>query len=107
MKIKKIKDVFFTDGNIEEGCRMSIHKHSGRISSDSQLDFERKPSCFLTVVASDEGDVPLVTTASVIISITGVNEYKPVFLRQSYTVSVPEDTAVGKYSSSELALNLI
>ncbi|CAC5396085.1 FAT4 [Mytilus coruscus] len=51
------------DGNMDDGCRMSVDKNSGKISTDSQLDYERKQSCFLTVVASDGGNKPLVTTA--------------------------------------------
>ena len=89
--------LIFADGNTEDGCRMSIDKNSGKISTDSQLDYERKQSGFLTIIASDEGSVPLVSSASVIISVTGVNEHTPVFKRQLYTVSVSEDTIVGKY----------
>ncbi|XP_063405252.1 cadherin-23-like [Mytilus trossulus] len=83
------------DGNMDDGCRMSVDKNLGKISTDSQFDYERKQSCFLTVVASDDGNKPLVATASVLVSVTGVNEFPPMFVRQSYTVSVLEDITSG------------
>ena len=56
------------------------------------LDRETRQLYTVTVTCHDGGVTPLTTTASVIVSVTDVNDNAPVFSAEEYVVSVAEDT---------------
>ncbi|XP_036379751.1 protocadherin-16-like [Megalops cyprinoides] len=72
-----------------------LDSSSGVLSTSRPLDRESRHSYTLTVVAQDQGAPPLSSTATVEVSVLDVNDNSPRFERNSYTIDVSEDAAVG------------
>lgn len=69
---------------------------SGLISTVLSLDYESTNTYSLTVTVTDNGVSPKSSQVTVIITISPVNEYTPVFTNSgSYSVSVGEDSTAG------------
>lgn len=72
-----------------------LHASTGALSTSQALDRETTAEYNLEVVASDQGSPALSTTVTVNVRVLDVNDNSPVFGRNSYTVEVSEDAAVG------------
>ncbi|XP_066555914.1 protocadherin-16 [Amia ocellicauda] len=72
-----------------------LDSNSGVLSTSKPLDRERIASYSLTIVARDRGKPQLSSTARVEVTVLDVNDNNPQFGKTSYTIDVPEDTAVG------------
>uniref|UniRef100_A0AAY5L2H7 FAT atypical cadherin 3b n=1 Tax=Esox lucius TaxID=8010 RepID=A0AAY5L2H7_ESOLU len=74
------------------GGVFSIDPVSGVVVLERALDREAQDSYRVRVQASDRSGLPGV---DLIIAVLDVNDNPPVFQRQDYTISVPEDVAMG------------
>ncbi|KAH8411154.1 hypothetical protein KR222_008786, partial [Zaprionus bogoriensis] len=83
---------YIISGN--EQRKFSINSNTGVLWINGTLDYENTKYYFLTVQAIDGGSPPLSNMAYVNISIGDVNDNTPIFIQNSYRVSVKEDVAV-------------
>ena len=72
-----------------------IDRHSGNITVERCLDYERQTFYTLIAVASDRGSLSLSATAAVLVTIIDVNDNTPQWERQNYTVTIPENITTG------------
>lgn len=72
-----------------------IDPRSGLITTKSHIDCETDPVPQLTVVATDSGDPPLSSTATVLVTIHDVNDNEPIFDQTFYNVTLPENESKG------------
>ena len=70
----------------------TINETSGVISLSASLDFETQTSHLFRVVARDQANPPLTSTALVNITVLNENDTPPRFLQNNYTISVLENT---------------
>lgn len=73
----------------------SIDEHSGLLTTRARVDCETNPMPRLTVVASDRGNPPMSSTATVLVTVLDVNDNEPIFDQSFYNVTVPENEVVG------------
>ena len=80
-----------------DGGAFAVNSSTGVITTSASLDFETTQEYKITVQATDSGSPPLATTATVIITITGVNEHFPQFTpnNNTYNVTAAESLALG------------
>lgn len=69
---------------------VSVDVHSGLVTTVESLDREQQSELWFLVVASDGGEPPLSSTATVTVQLEDVNDNEPVFAQSLYNVSVPE-----------------
>lgn len=62
------------------GTRWFHLTNDGRLSVASKLDREKQKEHVLVVIASDEGSIPLTSTATITITVTDVNDHAPRFI---------------------------
>ena len=84
-----VKFKILASGN--ENAPFSINSDLGLISVTDVLDRERKSSYQLKVVASDDGEVPLSTTCTLIVNLVDENDNSPQFERDIYNFLLPND----------------
>ena len=77
----------------EEG-KFSISE-SGTIVLIEKLDFETQESYNVTVSCSDKGSDPNTALATLLIQVTGINEFPPNFEFENYTFSTSENATAG------------
>lgn len=75
--------------------KFSIDRNSGVVSLADTIDYERSKDYFLTVQATDGGQPPLSTLATLNISITDANDNEPIFVQTSYEARIREDAELG------------
>ena len=69
----------------------SIDSASGIVQLRSPLDFEQLSHYNITVIASDTGRRPVLSsTARLIVTVTDINDHAPAFLQSSYAANVSE-----------------
>ncbi|XP_017312969.1 protocadherin Fat 4 [Ictalurus punctatus] len=73
----------------------SMNPETGLIFVVAALDRETQDKYNLIVVAQDQGRPPLSAQASVVVTLTDVNDNSPVFSTQRYEASVLENATVG------------
>uniref|UniRef100_A0AAR2JJX0 Cadherin domain-containing protein n=1 Tax=Pygocentrus nattereri TaxID=42514 RepID=A0AAR2JJX0_PYGNA len=61
----------------------------------SQLDREKEEHLYLTITATDGGNPKRSGTVKILIVVLDINDNAPIFKRDSYRISVPENTAHG------------
>lgn len=81
--------------SLGETTEFVVNPQTGAITTTKALDRETQSGYLLTVTARDSGNPPLSDTTDVEISVSDINDNPPVFLKSSYTGSVPEDALVG------------
>lgn len=96
--------VMARDGDNSEGTNItfatsdpffSVHPASGEVTSLAPLNAEMTPLYELTITASDNDNVSLSSSISVLINVTDVNDEMPSFNQTLYSASVREDTSIG------------
>ena len=80
-------------GNLHSA--FSVDEVFGKILVSDYLDREITPSYLLTIRAVDQGVPQFTATAELAISILDVNDHNPMFGSKTYSVSVPESSAIG------------
>ena len=88
--------------NISDGMLFDIDETSGNISIAQPLDCESAVQHRFNVTATDQC---FYTTASVVVEVTDVNEYDPVFNLSLYTASLPEHSDVGSFVVTVFAVD--
>ena len=73
-----------------------IDSVTGALKTVATLDREEKGKYKLNIVASDNGDPPLSSTADLTIIIKDLNDNAPVFDHQVYNLTLSENTSRGK-----------
>ncbi|XP_067104147.1 protocadherin gamma-C5-like [Osmerus mordax] len=73
--------------------------------TDSKLDREKNPQYRIKIMASDAGSPPLTAVKEIIVDISDVNDFPPVFSQRSYTVNVKENYPPGKILCSVSAMD--
>lgn len=71
-----------------------INPMSGLVTTLQKVDREETGSVFLTVIASDEGEISLSSSVIINITITDVNDNQPVFFPGSYNASILEEQEI-------------
>ncbi len=79
----------------------AIDASTGRVTTRTKLDREVIPEYEIKVVARDQGNPPLSSTATIILRVLDANDNSPEFYPQQYLVAVSETLQVG-----EVSLNL-
>lgn len=69
---------------------------TGLLTTRTHIDCETNPVPRVTVVATDGGDPPLSSSATVVVTISDVNDNEPIFDQSFYNITVSEDERVGK-----------
>lgn len=67
-----------------------VDSSTGIIKPRKQLNYETQDSYTLTTCASDLGTPSMSTCERLVITVNNLDEFKPVFSKQSYTVSISE-----------------
>lgn len=75
--------------------KFTIDKDSGIVYLADIVDFERSKDYFLTVQATDGGQPPLSTLATLNVSITDANDNSPSFVQSAYQARIREDAQIG------------
>lgn len=73
-----------------------IDSISGLITTKSHIDCETDPVPQLTVIATDSGNPPLSSSATVLVTIHDVNDNEPIFDRSYYNATIAENEAKGR-----------
>uniref|UniRef100_A0A914UTL0 Uncharacterized protein n=1 Tax=Plectus sambesii TaxID=2011161 RepID=A0A914UTL0_9BILA len=88
------KVTYSLNGEEEGASDFEIDAETGVVQIGKKLDRERRPFYRLTVTASDAGTPQLSGTALIEISVLDANDNAPHFLRNDYSVSIPENITV-------------
>ncbi|XP_069340449.1 protocadherin Fat 2 [Eulemur rufifrons] len=78
----------------EQG-RFRLDPRTGILYVNRSLDFETSPKYFLSIECSRKSSSSLSDTTTVVVNITDVNEHRPRFLQDLYSVRVSENAIVG------------
>ncbi|XP_064094852.1 fat-like cadherin-related tumor suppressor homolog isoform X3 [Macrobrachium nipponense] len=73
----------------------TLDPYSGWLSLNQELDAEAKSKYELTVIARDNGNPKLSSTAIIVIEVIDYNDNAPLFVKESYQASVMEDAIPG------------
>lgn len=73
-----------------------VDSRTGLVTTRTHIDCETSPVPRVTVVATDGGFPPLSATATVLVSVSDVNDNEPIFDQSFYNITVAEDERVGK-----------
>nr|XP_006812462.1 PREDICTED: protocadherin Fat 4-like [Saccoglossus kowalevskii] len=87
-----IIEYHITNGNYNND--FSIDTHTGVLASENILDREGRYEYTLSVTAQDKGMVPLVSTATVTITLNDINDNIPQFESQNMEASINENNQV-------------
>ncbi|XP_012288367.1 protocadherin-like wing polarity protein stan [Orussus abietinus] len=82
-------------GASTEHFPVSVNAETGWIYTTEQLDRERCSKYQFTVIASDAGEPPRAASATVVLTITDVNDNDPFFEPKNYEAVVSEDDPPG------------
>jgi hypothetical protein len=76
----------------------AIDASTGRVTTRTKLDREVIPEYEIKVVARDQGNPPLSSTATIVLRVLDANDNSPEFYPQQYLVAVSETLQVGEVS---------
>lgn len=83
-----------------------MDRESGVLSTSRPLDREKKAGYTLTVIAQDQGQPPLSSTATVEVAVLDINDHSPQFQSSSYTADISEDVPIGSLVLEVKAVDL-
>ncbi|XP_055081161.1 protocadherin-23 [Periophthalmus magnuspinnatus] len=86
--------------------QVSVDARTGLVVTVGALDRESQAELWFLVVASDSGDPPLSSTATVTVLLDDVNDNEPVFSQPWYNVSLPEHSPVHSCFLQVVAIDL-
>ncbi|XP_032878328.1 protocadherin Fat 3 isoform X3 [Amblyraja radiata] len=82
-----------SDGNVDS-C-FNIDMETGWITILMPLDRELTENYILNITIYDLGSPPRCASRLLVVHVQDANDNRPKFLRESYSVSIPEDTLIG------------
>ena len=86
----EITEITYSIFNAQSHPQFDIDSFNGRITLVQQLDYESDQSHIIVVQAEDQVHPP--ATASVIVTVTNINDNAPDFTMPNYTTTVKENT---------------
>lgn len=86
---------YFLNGSDTELDMFTINNVTGVISLLKSLDYETQKSHEFSIIALDGGDPPNIGQATVVISVTNINEHSPKFVGLPYEFWVQENAIEG------------
>jgi protocadherin Fat 1/2/3 len=87
-------EIFYSIIGGNDMKKFTIDRDSGIVYLADIVDYERSKDYFLTVQATDGGQPPLSTLATLNISITDANDNSPIFVQSSYQARIREDAQI-------------
>uniref|UniRef100_A0A4W5JBD6 Protocadherin Fat 4 n=1 Tax=Hucho hucho TaxID=62062 RepID=A0A4W5JBD6_9TELE len=90
-----------TPSNVQELFRLDVV--SGRLSTATELDREDQGSYLLFIQSTDSGCPPLHSTGNVNVSLSDINDNRPVFYPVQYFANVKENEPSGSFVTTVLA----
>ncbi|CDQ67310.1 unnamed protein product [Oncorhynchus mykiss] len=90
-----------TPSNVQEFFRLDVV--SGRLSTATELDREDQGSYFLYIQATDSGCPPLHSIGKVNVTLSDINDNRPVFYPVQYFANVKENEPSGSFVTTVLA----
>ncbi|XP_018422224.1 PREDICTED: protocadherin alpha-5-like isoform X4 [Nanorana parkeri] len=86
----------FSNMGMEEVSKIfTLNKHTGEISVNGEIDFEKTKMYEIQVDAIDKGDHPMVGHCKMLVTVVDVNDNPPDITVTSLSVPVPEDSPQG------------
>lgn len=82
-----------------------IDENTGTVSVASKLDYDRRNTYNMEIVAEDEGEPPLSSTATLTVTVVNTNDKLPYFIPATQKTEVMEDTKVGTVVHTLTALD--
>ena len=82
-----------------------VNANTGTVYAAVPLDYETVREVSFTIIAYDLGDQPLSSTATVVVTVTDVNDKPPVFPQSFYSFGTFENQAVGTEIGNILAVD--
>ncbi|XP_077559071.1 dachsous cadherin-related 1 [Haemaphysalis longicornis] len=73
-----------------------VDPRTGLVTTRTPIDCETSPVPRVTVLATDGGEPPLSASATLLVTISDVNDNEPIFDQSFYNITVAEDEPVGK-----------
>ena len=75
----------------------AINNETGNVTTATELDFEKRnpPVYTLTVKATDKGDPPRSSQATIVVNVTDENDHRPLITKRILTATIPQTTATG------------
>lgn len=86
---------FETNTETDVRTTFELHPTTGAITTQAMLDRENREVYTFTVAASDGGAPPLVSSVTVVIRVTDVNDERPTFVQSMYTGLIQENQPSG------------
>uniref|UniRef100_A0A3P8SRX2 Protocadherin-16 n=1 Tax=Amphiprion percula TaxID=161767 RepID=A0A3P8SRX2_AMPPE len=83
-----------------------LDRQSGVLSTSRPLDREKRGGYTLTVIAHDQGQPSLSSTATVEVTVLDINDHSPQFQSSSYTADISEDVPIGSLVLEVKAIDL-
>ncbi|CAG9534070.1 unnamed protein product [Cercopithifilaria johnstoni] len=84
-------EVIYTLLQNEPPCPVLVMPLSGELTLMANLDFETINKYYLVIQARDQGIPPLTSNISVVLNVLDINDNRPEFKKEMYSVEVPED----------------
>ncbi|KAL1434854.1 hypothetical protein MTO96_001739 [Rhipicephalus appendiculatus] len=73
-----------------------VDPRTGLVTTRTPIDCETSPVPRVTVLATDSGEPPLSASATLLVTISDVNDNEPIFDQSFYNITVAEDEPIGK-----------
>lgn len=92
-------------GDGSDASKFRINEVTGIVTTNSDLDFEKKDKYSLTIMALNDPDASRKNTMSLTVHVEGVNEFIPKFVKDTYYFSISESaatkTSVGQVTATD------
>ena len=75
--------------------RFIVDSNTGKVNVNAVFDREAEPVIFFHILAVDKGNPALTGTATVILTLTDINDNAPAFEKSSYRITVKENLPTG------------
>lgn len=82
-----------------------VDENTGTVAVASKLDYDRRNTYNIEIVAEDEGEPVLSSTATLMVTIINTNDKLPYFIPTTQKAEVMEDTKVGTVIHTLVALD--
>ena len=87
---------YYLQSQLNEDLPFIVTKHSGVVAVSDTLDYETTTSYNVVATVNDTGNPSLSDRVVITINITDYNDNAPVFSQDTYVVTIPENSPIGK-----------
>ena len=92
-----VLEYFIVEDNLNVSQRFVINETSGELYTNDTFDRESEHQLNITVMAVDNGLIPLSTNVTVTVTILDSNDFQPVFNSTTFTASVIENAGISTF----------